>query len=166
MKKGFTLIELLVVISIIGLLSSIVFIFTESARNSAREVRVLAELRNINKALAIYLIDYGDYPPDTDREVPPGLEPYLASGVWPEETAWPGSVFDWDNWADPDNPGQRIYQISVRFCPIGEPDECQFPTSEWAEDFDINSSVYYCIAGACRSHIAEPIDHPGYCINC
>jgi hypothetical protein len=26
--------------------------------------------------------------------------------------------------------------------------------------------VYYCIEGACRSHINRPINHPGYCINC
>lgn len=169
MKKGFTLIELLIVLAIIGLLSSIVIADLSSARDKAHFSRTLAEFRSMATALEFYLDDHGSYPADVSRNIPPGLGIYLAgesTAGWPE-AAWPDSVYDWDNWPDPDNPGQRIYQISVRFCPIGgNLSDCRFPNESWAEDFGINSAVYYCVSGVCRSHINEDIDYPGYCVNC
>lgn len=164
-RNGFTLIELLVVIAIIGILSSVIFLSTRQARDNAYFAKAKKELRSFHEAIELYLNDSGgDYPPDADRDIPPGLEQYLSSGILPD-AAQPGSVFDWDNWEDPDT-GEKIYQISIRFCPIGRPDQCRFPNQDWAEDFDINSSVYYCISGPCRAHIDEPINHPGYCVNC
>lgn len=50
---GFTLIELLVVISIISLLSSIVFASLNSARNKARYARAAAELNQFVKTAII-----------------------------------------------------------------------------------------------------------------
>lgn len=165
-QAGYTLVELLITISIMAILYSVVMPVINKVRGDAFYVRAQAEFKSVRESLAMYANDNnGEYPPDTSRDIPPGLEQYLAPGIWPE-AAWPGSVFDWENWDDPDNPGEKIYQISVRFCPIGEPDECRFPDEEWAENFDINSSVYYCIEGACRSHIGRPINHPGHCINC
>mgnify|MGYP001616556751 CR=1 FL=1 len=52
-KSGFTLVELLVVISIISLLSSIVFASVNSARNKARYARARAELNQFVKTAAI-----------------------------------------------------------------------------------------------------------------
>jgi hypothetical protein len=57
-------------------------------------------------------------------------------------------------------------QISIRFCPVGQPSQCVFPQQSWAANFDINSSVYYCVEGACRAHVNQPANHPGYCVNC
>lgn len=64
-RTGFTLIELLVVISIISLLSSIVLTSVNSARGKARDARRLADLRQIQNALALYYEDNGSYPPVT-----------------------------------------------------------------------------------------------------
>lgn len=61
-QKGFTLIELLVVVSIIGLLASIVLVSLNSARAKAREARRLADLQQIDRALALYYSDNGSYP--------------------------------------------------------------------------------------------------------
>ena len=164
-SKGFTLIELLIVIAIIGILSSLVISGMRHARETAYLAKAKKELRSIHESIELYRTDHwGNYPPDTNRDVPPGLERYLGPGIWPD-AAWPGSVFDWENWNDPST-GEKIYQISIRFCPLGKPDECRFPVRSWAKNFDINSSVYYCLLGACRSHINRPIDHPGYCVNC
>jgi len=163
-NKGFTIIELIVVVAIIGVLSTIVISNVKRAREAAYFAGAKEEMSSIHNSVELYLSDHGEYPPDTLRSIPPGLKEYLVGDVW-TTAKWPGSVFDWDNWSDP-NTGEKIYQISIRFCPIGQPTECRFPNQVWAENFDISSSVYYCIYGPCRAHISEPIDHPGYCVNC
>src|SRR3990167_9467266 len=61
-KKGFTLIELLVVIAIIGILSSIVMVSLTSARAKGRDARRVADIKNIQLALALYYNDYGFFP--------------------------------------------------------------------------------------------------------
>ncbi|PIP86331.1 hypothetical protein COV42_01620 [Candidatus Campbellbacteria bacterium CG11_big_fil_rev_8_21_14_0_20_44_21] len=162
--KGFTLIELLVVMAIIGIFSSIVLSSMSRAREAAYFTRAKKELRSIYESVELFTIDNSNYPPDANRDIPPGLEQYLAPGIWPD-AAWPGSVFDWENWDEPGT-GEKIYQISIRFCPLGQPDECRFPNQDWAENFDINSSVFYCLKGPCRPHIGKPPNHPGYCVNC
>jgi prepilin-type N-terminal cleavage/methylation domain-containing protein len=162
--RGFTLVELLLVISIIVLLLNTVLPVLNKGRDKAYYARALGEFRSVEASLQQYLNDNGTFPPDANRDIPPGLEEYLAPGIWPD-AAWPGSVFDWENWNDPVT-GEKIYQISVRFCPIGQPTQCRFPNDDWAANFDINSAVYYCIQGPCRSHLSYPVTHPGYCVNC
>ncbi len=60
-NKGFTLIELLVVISIISLLSSIVFASLNSARSKARDSKRRSELRQILTSMELYYDKYGNY---------------------------------------------------------------------------------------------------------
>ncbi len=62
MKKGFTLIELLVVIAIIGVLASIIMVSLSGAKGKARDARRVADIKNIQLALAQYYNDYGYYP--------------------------------------------------------------------------------------------------------
>jgi len=61
-SRGFTLIELMVVISIIGILSSIVVAGLNGARESARDVRRISDIKNIELALSLYYSDNGYYP--------------------------------------------------------------------------------------------------------
>lgn len=115
---GFTVMELLIVIAIIAILASSVIASVRRARESAYFSKAKLEMKSIVGSLELYKDDNGgNFPPDADRDIPPGLEPYLAPGNWPQ-AAWPGSVFDWDNWDDPIT-HEKIYQISIRFCPIG-----------------------------------------------
>ncbi|MDB5238897.1 MAG: gspG [Candidatus Parcubacteria bacterium] len=164
-QKGFTLIELLVVLSIIGMLASIVLVSVNEARDKAYLGRAKQELYTIWTALELYQSEHnGQYPDDVDRNIPPGLGPYIAGGnvhSWPN-APWPGSVYDWDNWSDLPTP---VDQISIRFCPLGgDLSDCQFPKAAWAQNFQVNSAVYWCVSGPCTAHRDENV--PGYCVNC
>jgi type II secretion system protein G len=63
-KKGFTLIELLVVVSIIGMLSSIILVSVQSARNKARDAKLILEIKELTKAMELYRLDNNSYPAD------------------------------------------------------------------------------------------------------
>lgn len=161
-KKAFTLIELMVVISIIAILSTLVTVSFRKSREKAKLARVSAELSSIATSVTQYAQDNNfQYPEDADRSVPPGLEKYLAGGVWPK-SIWPHGVYDWDNWVD--GSGNRTYQITYRLCNLGDPasycsDASLFP------GFTSQSGIYYCIQGNCVPHKDNP-GAQGYCVNC
>lgn len=78
-RNGFTLIELLVVISIISLLSSVLFAAVNSGRVKARDARRKADLKQIQTALALYYDAYGTYPPARPQTSCGGTDPAWAS---------------------------------------------------------------------------------------
>ena len=67
-QRGFTLIELLVVIAIIAILAAILFPVFAQARDKARQVGCLSNLRQIGLATQLYAQDYDETPPP--RHVP------------------------------------------------------------------------------------------------
>ncbi len=68
-RRGFTLIELLVVIAIIGILAAMVFPVFARARESARKVVCLSNVKNIALAIQMYMADNNDtLPPDEHRQ--------------------------------------------------------------------------------------------------
>ncbi len=62
-RRGFTLIELLVVIAIIGILAAMLFPVFARARESARKIQCLSNVKNIAMAIQMYLTDYDSFPP-------------------------------------------------------------------------------------------------------
>ena len=76
-QKGFTLVELLVVISIIGMLSAIIFASFSRAREGSRVAKRIADLKQIENALEFYYAVNKSYP--------------TTSGFWRSEcNAWGG----------------------------------------------------------------------------
>ena len=59
--KAFTLVELLVVISIIGVLSSVVFASLGNTKIKARDAERKSDLKQIATALELYYADHGTY---------------------------------------------------------------------------------------------------------
>ena len=68
-KRGFTLIEVLVVISIIAILSAILFASFGSAREDARNKALRSELKEVQLALELYRSQNGEYPPTADQSI-------------------------------------------------------------------------------------------------
>jgi prepilin-type N-terminal cleavage/methylation domain-containing protein len=61
-KKGFTLIELLIAVAIIGVLATVVLASLGSAREATRDARRLSDVRQIQTALEMHIIDNNRYP--------------------------------------------------------------------------------------------------------
>ncbi|HPP75426.1 MAG TPA: prepilin-type N-terminal cleavage/methylation domain-containing protein [Armatimonadota bacterium] len=84
-QSGFTLIELLVVIAIIAILASILFPVYASAKERARQVKCLSNLRQLATAIRLYA-------DDNDGRLPSaGI--YMGTADWAGGTSVGGHVF-------------------------------------------------------------------------
>src|SRR3989344_79676 len=61
-EKGFTIVELLVVIAIIALLASLTFAMLQSTRAKSRDAERESEVKSLQNALAIHLVNDKVYP--------------------------------------------------------------------------------------------------------
>jgi len=61
-QAGFTLIELIFVIAILSIISSIILVNLEEAREKARDTQRLSDMRQIRNALELYFEENGHYP--------------------------------------------------------------------------------------------------------
>lgn len=165
-RRGFTIVELLIVVVIIGIVAAIVIVAYRGVTNRAYMSRSQTELETIGKAIQIYYTTNGRYPADVERGVPAEVIETMngPSSSWPI-APWPDSVYDYDSFVGSD--GKEVSQISIRFCPVGGPiSACKFPNESWASNFNVNSSVYWCVTGKCRAHPSELDTYPGKCVNC
>jgi prepilin-type N-terminal cleavage/methylation domain-containing protein/prepilin-type processing-associated H-X9-DG protein len=63
-RHGFTLIELLVVIAIIAILAAILFPVFARARERARQITCISNLKQLGTAVSMYTQDYDEYLPN------------------------------------------------------------------------------------------------------
>lgn len=61
-KRAFTIIELLIVISIIAILSTVIYVGYKSTKEKSRDARRISDLNDIAVALGLYHDEYGSYP--------------------------------------------------------------------------------------------------------
>lgn len=66
MYHGFTIIELIVVTAIIAMLGSIIFVQIKSVRSRGRDAERESEIKSIQTALALHVINTRVYPAYTD----------------------------------------------------------------------------------------------------
>ncbi|MCC6445937.1 MAG: prepilin-type N-terminal cleavage/methylation domain-containing protein [Armatimonadetes bacterium] len=106
-ESGFTLIELLVVIAIIAILAAILFPVFAQAREKARAISCLSNMKQIGNATTMYVQDYDEtFPfvlacnapsPQAGTTPPLQLEPYIKSaGVWACPSSNPSQVLTYD----------------------------------------------------------------------
>ncbi|MEK7464101.1 MAG: prepilin-type N-terminal cleavage/methylation domain-containing protein [Patescibacteria group bacterium] len=79
--KGFTLIELLVVISIIGLLSSVVFASVSVAKAKGRDAKRISDIRQIKIAMELYKDSTGYYPTNLTNDLVPTYIKSIAQDI-------------------------------------------------------------------------------------
>lgn len=95
MKRKFTLIELLVVIAIIAILAAMLLPALNKARESAKKISCVNNLKQVGTALSLYGSDQGVYPPATSPVVEGRnqqywyhrIRPYLGSKEIPADWA-------------------------------------------------------------------------------
>ena len=86
-RKGFTLIELLVVVAIIALIATFAVVSLLSARARSRDTKRVADIRQMQTALALYFTDHGAYPETS--AVTPNSRIASASNVYMEQVPTP-----------------------------------------------------------------------------
>ena len=78
-KKGFTLVELLIVIAIIGILATLAVVALQNARQSARDAKRIADIRQIQTALELYYNARGQYPEQVTSSIEYDGDIYMAT---------------------------------------------------------------------------------------
>jgi len=109
-RHGFTLIELLVVIAIIAILAAILFPVFAKAREKARAISCLSNMKQLSLGLT-------QYAQDNDETYPRGQA--NGGGAYSLAYGWAGQVYSYvksiDVFGCPDDPGSKGDKVSYAF---------------------------------------------------
>ncbi|HZT44210.1 MAG TPA: DUF1559 domain-containing protein [Chthonomonadaceae bacterium] len=128
-RQGFTLIELLVVIAIIAILAAILFPVFAQAREKARAVSCLSNLKQINLGLMMYVQDYDETYPigqyeDHDGAGNPSdhitwcdvIQPYIKNGnSWIDNVPFPHTGGAGGVWHCPSFPSAQPMEYGLPY---------------------------------------------------
>ena len=156
-RSGFSLIELLVVIAIIAVLIGIILPALGHARNAARNIQCLSNIRSIGQTFASYTRDNADWYPHWS-----GWQVYEGDGTGADEPG-PG----WTELLRDYIPGTLVYHDPAR--PIEDTPFCYFISARYSwsrygrqftalRDSDVKLSSQFVIGGDCNQPrlYAEP----------
>jgi prepilin-type N-terminal cleavage/methylation domain-containing protein len=114
-KSAFTLVELLVVIAIIGIISTLAVVSLTNARQSARDAKRLADIKQIQTALELYYQDNGEYPSSITDSIATSGNIYMQSSPIAPTPA-DGDCSDTDNVYTYTVSGTENSSYSLTFC--------------------------------------------------
>lgn len=137
-RFSFTLVELLVVIAILAILAALLLPSLRAARDRAKQVSCMNNLKQWGAATAMYAQENDDrFPPSRDYNINVGAGPvmwydamYRYLGITPS-TAWPGDKF---------MPG-RDRNDTIKNCPVKDAKSGP-PNYGLTTDYDTNAHVF------------------------
>lgn len=94
-RRGFTLIELLVVVTVIAILAALLLPALERAMDKVKIAKCTSKMRQLGIAFAMYLNDFGVYPPD--GEFDGSLQPW-DKALYPYYRNWKLLTCEADPW--------------------------------------------------------------------
>ena len=86
--RGFTIVELLVVIVVIGILATISVISYNNVAAKARDAQRLQDIKTISKALELYYLDNGRFPPSACGTSCPSPKSINSSWLTTSDGSW------------------------------------------------------------------------------